>query len=472
MVVNVEIRKPDQMTFSGHQVKITSDSPIAYWDYVVDTANERTNTKQEDAFYVMNLSRVLDHYRQWQSLMPHIQTYYAVKANPDPVLLKLLASLDVNFDCASQGEIQTILNLGVSPDRIIYANTVKACNYIKYAQSRNVKLMTFDNEDELLKVKEYFPLANLILRIAILDPTEISKLSTKFGCNARTAGPQLLRQAKDLGLNVVGISFHVGGGSKNPASYAEGISEAKRMFKIGDSLGFKMKILDIGGGYPGFGSQDISLDKIAWVVNASLREHFPEGSGVKVMAEPGRYYSLAAFTLCVNVFARKKCTAKDVKDSESATDTGYMYYVNDGVFGSFNCVPVYKIHPPAVAICKQSNELHWSRVWGPTCDSADCILPETKLPQLNIGDWLVFDFMGSYTKCIATEFNGFHCPETLYVVSQTDGQFLRTLMRKNSESCFNSNLLTATTPTEDFDSGVPSEETTSNEEGSNNEDHQ
>jgi len=354
--------------------------------------------------------------------------------------------------------------LGVSPDRIIYANTVKACNYIKYAESRNVKLMTFDNEDELYKIKENFPGANLVLRIAISDPTAISKLSTKFGCNAKTVGPQLLQLAKELGLKVVGISFHVGGGSKNPASYAEGISEAKRMFNIGETIGHKMNLLDIGGGYPGFGSQEISLDKIAWVVNSAIAEHFPTGCGVKVMAEPGRFYSLAAFTLCVNVFARKKCSAKDVKESESSDDEGYMYYVNDGVFGSFNCVPVYKIFPPAVAICKQSNELHWSRVWGPTCDSADCILPDTKLPKLNIGDWLVFDFMGSYAKCIATEFNGFHCPETLYVVSQTDGQFLRTLMRKNSESC-NKDLLTATTPTEDLDSGVPSE-TTSNDEGS------
>jgi len=115
-----------------------------------------------------------------------------------------------------------------------------------------------------------------------------------------------------------------------------------------------------------------------------------------------------------------------------------MYYINDGVFGSFNCVPVYKIEPPAIAIGKDTTKMYWSRVWGPTCDSADCIAPKTLLPELDIGDWLVYEYMGAYTKCIATQFNGFPSLKVYHVMTESDSEYIRNLQESDKA---NSKLL-------------------------------
>jgi len=467
----------ESTTFASHQVRLTAlNDPHAHWNEVIKVAAERSQAGEEDAFYLMNTSRVLEHYRRWMELMHGIHPFYAVKANPDPVLLTLLASLGVNFDCASMGEISTVLSLGVSPDRIIYANTIKPRAYLTYAKQKGVKLMTFDNEAELHKIKAYYPDAELVLRIAIIDPTAVAKLSKKFGCNPEKRASELISTATALGLKIVGVSFHVGSGSKSPIYYNEAIGHAKRLFELAKSHGHAMRILDIGGGYPGFDTEEISLAKISHVVQGAITEYFGDehetNKDFRVIAEPGRYFSLACFTLCVNVIGKNRVTAKDVKEGESAEKPGFMYFVNDGVFGSFNCVPVYKIYIPGFPIGKHGCPTHMTKIWGPTCDSADEVLPHVEMPELDIGDWIIFDYMGSYAKAIATEFNGYHCPETLYAVSPSDAALLKklSLHAKLINHCSNNQLLKLeewSDINEDGDSGVPSPDTISLCDGDN-----
>ncbi|RWR98950.1 hypothetical protein B4U80_06104, partial [Leptotrombidium deliense] len=143
--------------------------------------------------------------------MPRIKPYYAVKCNNTPIVLEILASLGLGFDCASKNEIADVLSCGVSPSKIIYANPCKSKSHIEYAMSENVELMTFDNEEELYKIADCAPEAKLVVRIKVDDSHSKYHLGRKFGIVVKKV-PYLLQVAKHLGLDVVGVSFHVGSG--------------------------------------------------------------------------------------------------------------------------------------------------------------------------------------------------------------------------------------------------------------------
>lgn len=133
----------------------------------------------------------------------------------------MLAKLGNGFDCASQGEIEQVLNLGVDPARIIYAQPCKTKSYIRYAAKMGVKQMTFDNADELHKIRNFFPGAELILRILTDDSASLCQLSVKFGASLDKT-QDLLDLARSLGLKVTGVSFHVGSGATDPGSFTKG----------------------------------------------------------------------------------------------------------------------------------------------------------------------------------------------------------------------------------------------------------
>jgi len=184
----------------------------------------------EEAFYIVDLSMVIKQYKQWVSLLPRVKPYYAIKCNSNPAIVRTLGSLGVNFDCASKAEIQQILGSGYSASRIIYANPTKMKGHINYAKSVGVDLMTFDNSHELHKIAESFPAAKLVLRIITDDSHSICKFSTKFGAPLSVT-KNLLTEAKQLGLNVVGVSFHVGSGCMSTESFAAAIKSAHHVFQ-------------------------------------------------------------------------------------------------------------------------------------------------------------------------------------------------------------------------------------------------
>jgi len=160
-------------------------------------------------------------------------------------------------------------------------------------------MMTFDNADELHKCKQFYPNAELLLRIWTDDSKSQCQLSRKFGASEASIRP-LLKLAKLLSLNVIGVSFHVGSGSHDPDAFVSSVDMAKRAFKISRDVGFELNILDVGGGF----CHD-NFESVAKVLAAKIDEQFPEEMGVRIIAEPGRYFVASAFTLATNVIARR-----------------------------------------------------------------------------------------------------------------------------------------------------------------------
>jgi ornithine decarboxylase len=158
----------------------------------------------DDAFFIGDLGDIVAKHKKWLTSLPRVEPFYAVKCNPDRNVVKLLAGLNTSFDCASKSEIEKVLGLGVSPSRIIFANPCKQRSHLKYAAKEGVDLMTFDNEEELIKIQSIFPSARVVLRILTDDSSAQCQLGLKYGCHPKHA-PYLLQVAKKLSLDVVGV---------------------------------------------------------------------------------------------------------------------------------------------------------------------------------------------------------------------------------------------------------------------------
>ncbi|KAK3743331.1 hypothetical protein QZH41_013903 [Actinostola sp. cb2023] len=414
-------------------------------DYVI------TNTEREekdDGFYMMNMERTITIYRKWCELLPRIRPFFAIKANPDPVLVRQLHLLGTGFDCASKSEIELALSVGSKPSDIIYAHPCKKPSYISIAAKRGVSMMTFDSKEELFKIKELYPDAELLIRFRPTCKDALYEVNGfKFGAAVEDCS-DILAVAKDLGLNIIGVSFHVGTCCFNEMSFVKSIQSSRNIFDqavsrlhidkcdrptihkavlsflLQEKLGFSFSILDIGGGFPGKDSQDALFEKMCHVINHSLEQNFPVSTGVKIIAEPGNYFACSPFKLVTNVIAVKEITKKQIQGggenppmrfTEDDPDNGYMYYIDDGVFGSFSELlynPDIKYTP--LTINKTSEANYPSSIWGPYCDVIDFVNRDSRLPKLSVGDWLYFDNFGAYTSATSSSFNGFSAEKYKY----------------------------------------------------------
>lgn len=392
----------------------------------------------ENAFFVADLAQIYRQYMLWRRELPHIIPFYAVKCNPEPMVLQLLAALGTGFDCASNGEIQQMLDLGLPPSRIIYANPCKASSFVRRAAQQNVGLTTFDNLDELDKMKRFHPTCKLVLRVLTDDSKSVCQLGIKFGAPLKDAR-RLLERAKELDLDVVGVSFHVGSGCTDPEAFRDAVVRARYAFDVGAELGYQFDLLDVGGGF-----EHDNFTAIAAVLRSAIAEHFPDEqfapggtrvaglpNGLRIIAEPGRYFVQRAFSLATNIIARRVSSGDEDNVAAVEPKPEAMYYQNDGTYGAFNCLIFDHQHVEPKVLSLGREIVYgddaapdarladkWAcSVWGPTCDSMDCILRMTHLPRaLNVGDWLVYEGMGAYTLCAASNFNGLASARVRYTV--------------------------------------------------------
>jgi ornithine decarboxylase len=359
-------------------------------------------------FYILDVATVVKKLIEWKTLLPNIEPHYAVKCNGDPILLQSLLNLGTKFDCASQGEIEMMMRMGAKPEDIIFANPCKPKGHLNYAKKMGVKQMTFDNYQELVKIREVYPDAELFLRIVVDDYGALCQFSSKFGANLLDV-PKLLNGVNEMGLNLVGVSFHVGSGQQTVEAFTDAIENARKIFDMAEDYGIHMSCLDIGGGFPGDNEDEtINFEVLAKNIRLKIDELFPN---TRIIAEPGRYFAASCCFL-----ATKITSIRDQTNSDYESNSDYLYYINDGVYGSFNniimdhatCLPTYLIE-------KSQDQLYRSTIFGPSCDGIDIIVKSYPLSKMNIGEWIYWENMGAYTMCAASSFNGFPLPKVHYI---------------------------------------------------------
>ncbi|XP_058090864.1 ornithine decarboxylase 1B, chloroplastic-like [Magnolia sinica] len=370
---------------------------------VLNLVQSIINGKQEveDPFYVLDIGVVVGLMDKWAHGLPDVQPFYAVKCNPEPALLSTLAALGAGFDCASRAEIEAVLNIGVPADRIVYANPCKAEAQIKYAAKVGVNLTTFDSKDEIEKICKWHPRCAVLIRLKAPDDGEARcPLGPKYGALPEEVIP-LLQAAQVAGVAVAGVSFHVGSGATHMGAYRGAIAAAKEVFDAAQQLGMpRLHILNIGGGF----TAGLQFDEATVAVKAAVQEHFPGEPGLKLMAEPGRFFAETAFTLATNIIGKR--VRGDLRE----------YWINDGIYGSMNCILYDHATVTALPLACTSNRTnptcrglrtYASTVFGPTCDALDTVMVGHQLPELVVNDWLVFPNMGAYTASAGSNFNGF-----------------------------------------------------------------
>jgi len=338
-----------------------------------------------EPYYIIDLSKIKEAYDIWNKYLPDVEVYYAMKCNPSKCVLREMARLGIKYDCASKQEIDDALEF-TSPQNIIYANPCKFPQHIIHSKEKNINLTVIDCECELYKMKELYSESRLLLRIAVNDENSQCAFSKKFGCKMSEV-KSLLSLAKELELNIVGFSFHVGSGCTNPSLYYDALCDCKSATVIATSLGIQIEIIDIGGGFNKTNFIDCAVE---------IQRGMKLFREKKFVSEVGRFLVEQTHTLYLHIICKKIQNKR-------------IYYLDDGLYGNMNCKifdhakPIIKSLKPITSM----NELFESTLYGPTCDSFDLIEENIMLTELNVGDKLYIEDFGAYTSASASSFNGY-----------------------------------------------------------------
>ena len=347
-------------------------------------------------FLLVDTNIVRNKARRFKTAMPKVQPHYAVKANPDPRVLRTMIEEGVGFEIASISELDLLLSLGVPAAEIYYSNPMKSRAYLEYAASRGVEWYVLDSVEELRKIVSVKPDAKMYLRIDTPNIGSDWPLAGKFGTHiAEIEG--IVNEAAKLKADLAGVTFHVGSQCRNPQNWRVGIERAKKVFADMREVGLTPRLLNIGGGYPVRHVKPIpSIEIIAEVVNAAIAD-LP--GDIRVMAEPGRYLvSDAAYFVCRVV--------------GTATRNGkrWMYW-DAGVFGGV--IEVTEGLRYEILSDRTGQNIPWS-IAGPTCDSVDILMRDEMLPEdIEEGDFIYIPNAGAYTTAYASNFNGFPLPDVV-----------------------------------------------------------
>jgi len=339
----------------------------------------------------------LDRFRK---ALPRIEPFYAVKANPNPGVLKALAAWGAGFDVASQAEMEAVLAAGVSPSRLIFANTIKPAKAIAAAAARGVDLMTFDSEYELDKIAALAPGARVVVRIKVPNVGSLVELSLKFGVDPADACEFLIKAHK-LGLRPAGVSFHVGSQCTSLENYIDALEMAAIIVRDARLKQIPIDLLDIGGGFPirHFDHEADPFDEVASVLARELQRLFDPG--LRLIAEPGRFLVGPAATLLMRV------VGKAIRENK------HWYYLDDGVYGALS--GILFDHAKYQFKVLRGGPTRLSTLAGPTCDSLDIIARGEEMPELDIDDVVYVRNIGAYSLASATEFNGLPPPKAVMV---------------------------------------------------------
>jgi ornithine decarboxylase len=351
--------------------------------------------------FIIDHAKIRQNYRTFKKYLPRVQCYYAIKANPNQEIINTLFNEGASFDVASYNEFMQVYEYlkhfkkGEKDffiwDKIIFSNTIKDRQTLKNIRKYK-PLVTYDNADEVKKIKEHCPTAGLVLRLKVPDTGSLVELGSKFGAEPGEAA-DLIKQVFDLGLTVEGLSFHVGSQCTNFDNYASALQITSEIFNDCRKKGYNTRIVDIGGGFPvPYDSQVPRFEQLAEIINSECKRLFPPDT--EIIAEPGRFMIATAAALISEIIGKARRDGK------------IFYHINDGVYHTFSGVVYDRWIPNFQAFKRGKQEV--CAIVGPTCDSFDKVSLSEQLPaNLQIGDYLYTENIGAYSVASSTKFNGF-----------------------------------------------------------------
>jgi ornithine decarboxylase len=354
------------------------------------------------------ISRTYDRFSQ---AFPGSEIDYAMKANGNPLISQLVVEKGGGLEIASLAELERALAAGATPDRIICSNPIKNTPFLKRMQEVGVYAVVVDSAFEVEKVARFMPGARVYVRLSVDNTGSVLPLAGKFGVDGETA-LALIEQARETGLEPIGLSFHVGSQCLNPNNWANAIRNCGDVWRAAAERGYDFFFLDIGGGFPAGHYHDPSIptiEAIGQVVMSAVEQYIPYTPDLRLILEPGRGLVGESGRLLTTV------------EGKAARGDETWIYLDAGVFNGL--METYEGFPPVVRVQGQDVDLRPKMrvtLAGPSCDSCDVIARGIELPELHIGDRLVFYDTGAYTSEYAAAFNGFPVPVVVALNLQLD----------------------------------------------------
>lgn len=366
----------------------------------------------ETPLFVTDLEIIRKKIHEFKTALPRVNLMYAIKALSSKEVIEDIQDLVDGFDIASFGEFQHLQkivgdkrNLG---KKILYSNPVKIPRHIEGAYKAGVRRFAFDSASELQKIAQYAPGSEVYLRIRVSDRGSSFPLSKKFGADT-THAVALFGTAKDLGLNPIGLTFHVGSQSENLIVWEWALEKCGEVIRRLTESGFRVTMINIGGGFPARYAEGVPpIKKVAKVINKALDTHISRD--VEVYAEPGRYVVAESSVILSTVIGREHRSGQE------------WLYLDMGVFqGLMECLEMddWK-YPVFTETTHKSSALPYSfTLTGPTCDAYDTIGFDIPLPSsTTIGDRVIIGSVGAYSVVYGSNFNGFEMPELVFLNKQ------------------------------------------------------
>ncbi len=355
---------------------------------------------------ILSPARAVENFKAIQRAFPGATVGYAMKSNPHPSLLAALSRVDgAWFEVASKAEIQALLDIGVTGNRIFFSNPVKQPAHVAFAVQCGIRLFAYDSEHEVEKLAQFNDPADpleVYVRVTVTHQGALWPLTHKFGVEARQA-VELLKLAKARGLKPVGLAFHVGSQCVRPDTWADALHEVAPAWKMAREAGLALDLIDIGGGFPAPYTGPVPHPReIADVVYPALETCVPGAR--RLFLEPGRGVcgNAADMVLEITGLARRP-------------DGQTWLYVDGGYFSGLYEIPD-GIRPAVQPVIREARPLGMCtyRLAGPTCDSLDTLFEMRSPVALKAGDRLVLKTAGAYVYSVSSPFNGFPVPEVLH----------------------------------------------------------
>jgi ornithine decarboxylase len=384
-------------------------------DYVSDTEWRRFKEFSKDyetPNIVIDLRTVKRNFVKLRDSFPYARIYYAMKANPGEPVLLMLAELGSNFDIASRYELDQILGLGVSPDRLSYGNTIKKAKDIKYFYDKGVRMFATDSKDDLKNIAEQAPGSRVYVRVLVENSVTADwPLSRKFGCHPDMAY-DLIVLARNMGLTPYGISFHVGSQQRDIGQWNDAIAKATYLFtSLEEEENIRLTMINMGGGFPAsYIEPTNALSEYASEITRYLHDDFGDEIP-EIILEPGRSLVGDAGILTSEVILTSR---------KNNTALNRWVYVDAGKFnGLIETLDESIKYPVVVEGYEKDAKEGEVIIAGPTCDSMDIMYENAKykLPTgLKSGDKLYWLSTGAYTSTYASVgFNGFPPIKTYFM---------------------------------------------------------
>lgn len=373
---------------------------------MTDTAHEKIyriveqiSLTQETPLLIINTSVVRDRYEQFHEGLRELSNtkiFYAVKANPNLDIIKLLYELGTGFEVASKDELEIVSTLDIPPSRIISSNPVKIPAFIESAYESSVNSFTFDSHTEIEKLSRLAAGSSVYVRLLVPNTGSEWPLDRKFGVDVEDA-VTLLLEARRRNLKPYGIAFHVGSQCSSPATWIRAIEKTKVVWESVKKQGIELRAINIGGGFPCRYTKHVpSIREILQAVKHTLKMNFSHEQDMEIIAEPGRALVGDAGILVTTVIGKATRAGQD------------WLYLDAGVFNGLMEVMggiKYQFIKSNGGTVK-----NWVLA-GPSCDSMDIITERVELPEPEIGDKICIIPAGAYTTAYASSFDGFHIPE-------------------------------------------------------------